>query len=109
MLISDSPRGSFKLIKQNAVKQGLSNILGVSGAVAVIVNFNLDAYDDNPVAFHKSLYSGFKSPATEILEKSIIKELYGQMGERFEFTSAFDFAATLNSAKDLFNIKKVQY
>ncbi len=91
--------GSLTWACQTAVKQGLSNILGVNGAVALIINFNLDAYEDDPVAFHKVLFSVFKDK-TVILEKSIVKEFYELMNERFQSTFAFDFAAQMKLAKE---------
>ncbi|MDH2899691.1 MAG: hypothetical protein PXY39_01845 [archaeon] len=101
------PVGSLKWAQQNAVKQGLSNILGLSGAVSIIINFNLDAYEDDPAALHKLLVSAFKDHAV-ILEKSIMKEFYSLIGEPFESALVFDFATQLNSAKQLFEAKLVK-
>ncbi len=100
--------GSFKSIRQNAIKQGLTNVLGSTGAVAVIINFNLESYEDDPVAFHNSLFSVFKEPATQIMEKAIVKEVFGQMGEHFESSGAFDFPTHMNFAKQLFRARVVQ-
>jgi hypothetical protein len=101
------PVGSLKWAQQNAVKQGLTNILGQSGAVSMIINFNLDAYEDDPVAFHKQLLSVFKTRAV-ILEKAIVKELYALIGEPFENIFDFDFATQIDRAKQLFKAKKVE-
>ncbi len=100
--------GSFRSINQRAIKEGLSNVLGSSGAVAVIINFHLDAYEEDPRAFHKALSSVFKLQA-EILEKSIVKELYSQMGEHFSesYGASFDFASHMNFARQLFSAKVV--
>ena len=101
------PIGSFKSINHQAIKEGLSNVIGSSGAVAVIINFHLDVYEDDPFAFHKALTSVFRLQA-EILEKSIVKELYSKMGERFETSSVFDFATHMDFLKQLFRAKVVQ-
>jgi len=98
--------GSFKSITQKAIKQGLSNVLGSSGAVSVMVNFNLEAHEDDPIAFHNTLSSVFKAQA-EILEKSIVKELYALMGERFQSSPVFDFSNQMNFAKQLHRAKLV--
>ena len=100
--------GSFNSIRRQAVKQGLANILGASGAASVIVNFSLDAYEDNPAAFHRNLYDLFKDPGTEVLEKSIIMELYSQLGDRFESHGNFDYAAQMDFAKKIYLIKAVK-
>jgi hypothetical protein len=99
--------GGLKWARHNAIKQGLSNILGTHGAVSIIINFNLDAYEDDPEAFHKVLSTVFQSRA-EVLEKAIIKELYGLMGQHFESPSAFDFATQMNLANEHLSAKEVQ-
>jgi hypothetical protein len=101
-----SSRASFSLLRQDAIKNGLSNILGQSGAVAVIINFNLDTAEDDPKSFHVKLSSVFRHQA-EILEKAIIKELYSRLGEVFHSSESFDFATHMNFAKQLFSAKTV--
>jgi hypothetical protein len=101
------PVGTLKWAQQNAVKQGLSNILGQSGAVSMIINFNLDTYEDDPVGFHKIMVKVFKDRAV-ILEKAIIKELYSLLGEPYESSFDFDYAAQLNRAKQLLEAKNNQ-
>jgi hypothetical protein len=98
------PVGSLKWAQQNAVKQGLSNILGQSGAISLIINFNLDAYEDDPIGFHKLLVSVFKDRAV-ILEKAVVKEFYSLIGEPFETVFDFDFATQLNRAKQVLKAK----
>jgi hypothetical protein len=105
MLKVGPPVGSIAWARQNAIKQGLSNILGLSGAVSMIINFNLDAYEDDPSAFHNVLSSVFKGKA-EILEKSILKEFYESMNERFQSTFDFDFVAQMDAAEKLFQSKR---
>lgn len=108
MLQVGSKNATFNSIRREAIRQGLSDILGLSGATSVIINFNLDAYEDSPASFHNSLYSLFKVPGTEVLEKSIIKELYGLMGEHFDSSGTFDFGTQMNFAKKLYNAKATQ-
>lgn len=100
-----SKDGTFNSIRRQAIRQGLSNVLGASGATATIINFGLDAYEDNPAAFHNSLHSLFKVPGTEILEKSIVKEIYAQMGERFNSSESFDYVTQMNFAKKLYGAR----
>lgn len=97
--------GGIRWAQQNAIKQGLSNILGLKGAVSMIINFNLDAYEDDPVAFHNVLFSVFQE-RSEVLEKAIIKELYGLIGEHFESPSDFDYATQMDLAKELMKKKE---
>jgi hypothetical protein len=96
--------GSLTWACQTAVKQGLTNILGLNGAVALIINFSLDAYEDDPAAFHNVLFSVFNSK-TEILEKAIVKEFYELMNDRFQQTFVFDFATQMKVAKEKFTEK----
>ena len=73
-----------------------------------MINFNLDAYEQDPVAFHSVLFSVFKGQS-EILEKAIVKEFYSLMGEHYQTTSdVFDFASQMNLAKKLFRVKMEQ-
>lgn len=102
------PAISFKTVREKAIKQGLANILGESGAMSVIFNFKLNAYENDPIAFHNSLLGVFKETATKLLEKAIIKELFAQMGQSFDSSSSFDFATHMNFAKQLFVARMVQ-
>jgi hypothetical protein len=98
------PVGSLKWALQNAIKQGLSNILGQSGAISLIINFNLDAYEDDPAGFHRLMVSIFKDRAV-ILEKAVVKEFYALIGEPYETTFDFDYAGQLKRAKQLLEAK----
>lgn len=100
MLTVRSSAGGFNDIEQRAIKQGLSTILGVSSAVSVIINFNLDGLSDDPYSIDKTLHSVFGSPAAEILEREIAKEIYSQLGIPPPVSN--NFFASVDAAKQIF-------
>lgn len=68
-------------------------------------NLNLGTVEDDPIVFHNTLSSVFKLKSV-ILEKSIAKELFSQLGERFESTSDFNYTTQMDTAKKLYSAKK---
>ncbi len=96
---------SFKAVEQKAIKQGLSNVLGLSSAISVMINFSLDELIDDLPAFHKTLHGLFGSPATEILEREIVKQIFTMLGEAYVAPRSFKFVSAVEQARKIFGSK----
>jgi hypothetical protein len=96
---------SFKAVEQKAIKQALSDALGLSTAVSLIINFSLDELIDDLPAFHKKLHGLFGSPATEILERQIVKQIFSQLDETYVAPRSFNFVSAVEQARKIFGRK----
>ena len=87
------------------VFEGLKNILGESGMNAVLSNFESHSCVEDARTLHKDLHAIFGDGAFTI-EKVIVKELHRRLNLPYEELKDFDFAESVNHARELFKTRQ---
>jgi hypothetical protein len=102
---SERSYSSFHNLLEQSVRGGLQNLIGESASKAMLINFKLLDHQDQ---LHNILYPFF-GQGTLTIEKAIIKELFGSIGERYEHFSGtnFDYQLCVSFARKIFEEKKV--
>ena len=97
---------SFHNLLEQSVRGGLKNLIGESASEAVLVNFKLL---ENLNELHGVLSPVFKQ-GTPTLEKAIVKEMFRNMGERYEQLSdkGFDYDLYVSFAKKMFEERRLR-
>ena len=94
-----SPVRSFQLVFHEAVTEGLTEVLGSSGARATFFHLRLNvSADANGV--HEGLLRMFGDGA-RCLESSILRNLYARIGSTFSSEESKTFAGHVSAAKRL--------
>jgi hypothetical protein len=94
-----SPRLVFDSMVKESVRQGLSYTLGTNGYDVIQRRLNLEASVNQPGKLHNALVSIFQEPGASVLEREIIRRLYGLVGERFVETPGFAFESYVEEAR----------
>lgn len=101
-LIQQGDEKSFSQLIGESIIEGLTNLIGRSGSMAIIINFRLEEKIMDPRAFHEAMMSAMRESGAMILEKAILKEIHRKLGTRFEPALPFDFEKEFNATKRLF-------
>ena len=94
-----SPRLMFDSMIKESVRQGLSYTLGANGFGVIQNRLNLEASVNQPGKLHDALVSIFQEPGASVLEREIVRRLYGLVGERFVETPGFTFESYVEEAR----------
>jgi hypothetical protein len=86
------------------VLDGLKNALGESGTNAVLFNIESRRCVEDARILHKNLHAIF-GDGVFIIEKVIVKELYRRLNVPYEEPEEFDFARSVNRARELFKTR----
>ena len=71
--------------------QGLRLTLGAGGLEVLLKRLDIETAVSQPAQLHNLLSSIFQEPGASVLEREIIRRLYGLVGERFVETPGFTF------------------
>ncbi len=96
--------GEFARLVQESVTGALGDILGQSGSMAVLYHIHLDKSQINAQDLHQALLRLFGQPAL-VIEKMIVKRLYGQLDLVPSDDRSFDFRRSLDSARKFMSKK----
>jgi hypothetical protein len=79
----------------------LENVTGERGMRVISLHVELGDYLKDPTELHRNLHSIFEVGA-ENLEKVVVKELFRRLDLCFGQSEDFDFAKSVEQAKELF-------
>jgi hypothetical protein len=84
---------------KESVKQGLKFTLGASGLGVIQKRLDIETAATYPGQLHLMLTSIFQEPGASVLEREIVRRLYGLVGERFVETPGFAFESYVEEAR----------
>lgn len=87
------------------ISDGLKNALGEGGMHAVLFNIESHRCVEDARTLHKNLHDIFGDGAC-IIEKVIVKELHRRLNIPYEEPKDFDFATSVNRARELFKTRQ---
>jgi hypothetical protein len=91
----------FHQVLRECIEGGLRGVVGERGMKALLFRIESGQFIDNPEGFHRDLCLIFGEAAV-VLEKVIVKELFGKLGIEYEEKSDFHFPEYVKHAKELF-------
>jgi len=95
-------RSNFARILNNSIIEGMTNVLGKSGAESIMINWKLQDCMDKPSVFHNRLFSVLKEPGTGVIERAIVKDLFRAIEERYHESEEAGFENSIHLARRLF-------
>lgn len=104
MLAVDSQRAtaSFNELFGQSVVVGLTNILGKSGAEAILKNIGLGPFPTDPEGVEAGLVAVFQKAGARAIERQILKVLFDRVSERFLDETGDDFAKQVDEVRRRF-------
>lgn len=95
--------GDFAQVFEDSVRAGLNNVLGQSGASAVLIHLQMVNDLLDPSEFHKSLLKLFGPQGTLSLERAVLKELITRLRRPVPLPKSldgFDFSTLIRVIKE---------
>lgn len=94
---------AFSSILTDALRESVRAALGAD-VLQILVTKGLLDNSDNPVEFGRQLQSLFGNGA-RVLERLVVKELYHKLSIPYHSESSFDYAESLENAKEMCFVK----
>ena len=91
----------FSEVLHECILDVLENVIGETGMRVISLHVELGDYLEDPTELHRNLRSMFGVGA-ENLEKVVVKELFRRLDLCYEQRENFDFAKSVEQAKELF-------